>query len=185
VQLLLISGSLRQGSYNRALLRAAAELLAAEVVAVELEGIAKLPAYEERLDTDEPPASVASLRERFRCADALLFATPEYNASIPGALKNALDWASRPWPDCALRGKPAAVVGASTGIFGGVWAQGELRKVLATIGADVLDIGVTVGSAHDVFDINGGLTDATLRASLRAVVTDLVAHAAERVRVSR
>lgn len=184
MELLLISGSLRQGSFNRALLRAAAEL-APEVVPVELEGIAKLPAYDERLDTDEPPASVASLRERFKCADALLFSTPEYNASIPGALKNALDWASRPWPDCVLRGKPAAVVGASTGIFGAVWAQSELRKVLATIGADVLDNGVTVGSAHDAFDGDGGLIDSALRASLRAIVSDLVARAAEGAHVTR
>ena len=99
-------------------------------------------------------------------ADALIFATPEYNASIPGQLKNALDWASRPFPDNVLRGKPVAVVGASTGLFGAVRAQAELRKVLATAGANVLDDELPVGMACDAFDHDLRLIDRELRARL-------------------
>jgi chromate reductase len=110
-------------------------------------------------------------------ADALLIATPEYNASVPGALKNALDWASRPFPDNALRGKPVAVVGASTGLFGAVWAQAEARKVLETIGADVLDHELPVGQAHIAFGDDGGLTDTGMRDALEGLVSLLAARA--------
>jgi len=102
-------------------------------------GIAALPTYDEDLDGGEPPSATVRLRTDIAFADALLFATPEYNASIPGGLKNALDWASRPYATNVLRHKPAAVVGASTGFFGAVWAQAELRKVLDASGAHVLD----------------------------------------------
>ena len=93
----------------------------------------------------------------------MLIATPEYNHSIPGALKNALDWASRPFPDNALRGKPVAVIGASTGLFGAVWAQAELRKVLTAAGADVLDSGLSVPSVATAFTLEGKLRDPRLR----------------------
>ena len=102
------------------------------------------------------PAVVAALRRTLAAADAVLIATPEYNGSIPGALKNALDWASRPFPDNCLRGKPVAVVGASTGMFGAVWAQAELRKVLNTIGAAVLDAALPVPAAHTAFTRTDG-----------------------------
>ena len=101
-------------------------------------GLATLPAYDEDVDGRlAAPAVAAACGATLAAADAVLIATPEYNASIPGALKNALDWASRPFPDNCLRGKPVAVIGASTGLFGAVWAQAELRKVLKTIGAAV------------------------------------------------
>ena len=106
-----------------------------------------------------------------------LIATPEYNHSIPGQLKNALDWASRPFPDNAVRDKPVAVVGASTGLFGAVWAQAELRKVLGAAGAHVIDEELPVPSAHEAFDADGSLRDPSLRAALADLLEELL-HAA-------
>lgn len=167
-----LSGSLRRDSYNTRLLYAAAATLASEARLVIFDGLSAIPPYNEDMVADGP---VAALREAIGAADAVLIATPEYNASVPGQLKNALDWASRPFPDNALRHKPVAVVGASTGLFGAVWAQAELRKVLATIGASVIDGGVAVGQAHDAFDEAGGLVDADLGTALAGVVHQLVA----------
>ena len=107
-----------------------------------------MPPYDEDDDVEPAPAAVAQLRDAIAGADAILFATPEYNHSIPGQLKNALDWASRPLATNPLRNKPVAVVGASMGAFGAVWAQAELRKVLAATGARVVDGEVAVGHAH-------------------------------------
>jgi chromate reductase, NAD(P)H dehydrogenase (quinone) len=165
-----ISGSLRAGSFNTALLRAAAEQLPAAARMRIYPDLALIPPYSEE---SEAPSPVSALRAAIEDADALLIATPEYNASIPGQLKNALDWASRPYPDNALRRKPVAVVGASTGLFGAVWAQAELRKVLATAGADVLDDELPVGSAFDAFDHDLTLTDSDLRARLQRLLERL------------
>ena len=110
----------------------------------------------------------------------MLIATAEYNGSIPGALKNALDWASRPFPDNCLRGKPVAVVGASTGMFGAVWAQAEVRKVLGTIGASVLDAGLAVPAAHTAFTSDGRLRDPALAMTLRRLVQSLIEVPARR-----
>src|SRR2546421_12635475 len=127
MRILGISGSLRDGSYNTKLLHEARRLLPGDV---ELwDGLKAIPPYDQDDDGAEAPAAVAALRAALDGADAVLFATPEYNSSVPGQLKNALDWASRPIATNALRGKPVAVVGASTGAFGAVWAQAELRKV--------------------------------------------------------
>ena len=131
MRLLAISGSLRRRSYNRALLDAAALECGPGVDFVFWSGLGAIPAYDE---DEEPPRSVALLKEEIAAADAVLFATPEYNASVPGALKNALDWVSRPFQANPLRGKPVAVIGASQGVFGAAWAQAELRKILGTIG---------------------------------------------------
>ena len=128
--------------------------------------LALVPAYSEAEDVESAPAPVERLRAEIAAADALIVATPEYNASIPGQLKNAFDWASRPYPDNVLRRKPVAVVGASTGVFGAVWAQAELRKVLATAGADVLDTGLSVAQAFDVFDPDLSMNDRELRSRL-------------------
>jgi chromate reductase len=117
-------------------------------------------------------------------ADAILIATPEYNGSVPGQLKNAIDWLSRPRATCALLNKPVAVVGASTGAFGAVWAQAELRKVLATAGARVVEGEVAVGHADTRFDVHGRLTDENLREQLQEVVAALVAEAAPTVPVA-
>jgi len=118
---------------------------------------------------------VTELKAKVRAADAILFATPEYNYSIPGVLKNAIDWASRPRLETVLRNKPVAVVGASTGVFGAVWAQAELRKVLATAGARVVDADVAVGHAHQRFDASGFLTDDDLREQFDELAQALVA----------
>ena len=136
MQILGISGSFRRDSHNTRLLRAAAELLPPGAELRLFDGLADLPPYCEDADAHPAPAAVEYLREAIESADALLIATPEYNASIPGVLKNAIDWASRPFPDNALRDKPVAVIGASTGLFGAVWAQAELRKVLQHTGAE-------------------------------------------------
>jgi chromate reductase, NAD(P)H dehydrogenase (quinone) len=150
MKLVGISGSLRSDSHNTRLLRAAAELLppGAEL---ELVGFGDLPIYSEDLDTDPAPETVQRFREAIASADAVVISTPEYNASIPGGLKNAIDWASRPFDENPFRGKPVLVLGASTGIFGAVWAQAEVRKVMDHIGAKVLDSEFPVGQAHEAF----------------------------------
>jgi chromate reductase len=176
VKILGVSGSLRSGSHNTDLLRAAAELLPPGVELELWDGLKAVPPYDADDDVQQAPASVAELRAAIAAADAVLFATPEYNSSIPGVLKNALDWVSRPLKTNALRNKPVAVVGASTGAFGAVWAQAELRKVLAAIGARVLEGNLAVGHAPSRFDQNGRLVDPELREQLREVVDGLVAE---------
>jgi chromate reductase len=175
LRVLAINGSLRTGSHNGALLRAAAALLPSGAELVELTGLVDVPAYVEDHDVSPPPATVAALRGALASADAVLFSTPEYNASIPGQLKNALDWASRPFPQNPLRAKPVAVIGASTGMFGAVWAQGELRRVLQTIGAHVVDRELPVPFAHERFDAAGRLVDDLLRQELSDLLGELVA----------
>jgi chromate reductase len=177
VQVLGISGSLRAGSHNTQLLRAAGEL-APEHVELELwDGLKAVPPYDQDEDRDPAPASVAELRDALAGADAILFATPEYNSSIPGVLKNAIDWASRPLATNPLRNKPVAVIGASTGMFGAVWAQAELRKVLAACGARVLEGELPVGRAHTRFDEDGTLVDEEIRELLAERVLALVDEA--------
>lgn len=178
MRVLALSGSLRRDSYNTALLRAAREV-APQGVEVELyEGLASLPPYDADSDLGTGPPAVQDLRERIADADALLVATPEYNGSIPGLLKNAVDWASRPLPGSALGGKTVAVIGASTGAYGGVWAQAELRKSLGVAGARVLADGVAVPKAQERFDADGTLLDAALRDQLAALLAALVVEAA-------
>src|ERR671933_371941 len=162
MRVLGIAGSLRADSYNRKLLLAARELLPADVELELFDGLKEVPPYDEDDDVEPAPAAVARLRAAIAGADAILFATPEYNSSIPGQLKNALDWASRPLATNVLRNKPVAVVGASTGMFGAVWAQAELRKVLAAIGARVAPGEAAVGHAHTRFDDDGRLNDPNL-----------------------
>jgi chromate reductase len=171
-----ISGSLRRDSYNTKLLRAAEELLPAVVDFDLWDGLKAVPPYDEEDDVQPAPAAVAALRDAIRAADVLLIATPEYNSSVPGQLKNALDWASRPLATNVLRNKPAAVVGASTGAFGAVWAQGELRKVLAATGARVVEGEVALGHAPTKFDEAGELVDEAAREQLAEVVEALLAE---------
>ena len=180
MRVLAISGSLRQDSYNTALLRSAAEL-APDGVELELhDRLAEIPPYDQDVQDEGAPVCVEDLRDRIAAADAVLIATPEYNGSLPGLLKNALDWASRPFPDNALRNKPVAVVGASTGAFGAVWAQAELRKVLAATGARVVEGDVAIGHAPTRFDEAGRLVDENLREELDEVVHALVDAVRER-----
>src|ERR671922_1058166 len=175
MRVLGISGSLRRDSYNSGLIRAAASLLPPGAELEIYDGLKAIPPYDADDDLDVAPAPVRELREAVADVDAVLIATPEYNASLPGVLKNALDWVSRPHATNPLRGKPAAVVGASTGMFGAVWAQAEGRKVLSTIGARVLDRELPVPEAAERFDEQGRLTDADVEEALGEIVTELVA----------
>jgi chromate reductase len=184
MKILAIAGSLRRESHNRRLLLAAAELLPPDVDFELFEGLKAVPPYDEDDDLEPAPAAVAWLRAAIAGADVLLFATPEYNYSIPGQLKNALDWASRPIASSVLRNKPVAVVGASTGAFGAVWSQAELRKVLAATGARVLDVELAVGHAAERFDEQGRLADESVREQLEETLDALVGATQPRATVA-
>jgi chromate reductase len=181
MRILGISGSLRRDSHNTALLRAAAELLPSGAELEIFDGLKAIPPYDadEDVPGEHDPAVVA-LKDAIESADAVLIATPEYNHSVPGVLKNALDWVSRPATENVLRGKPAAVIGASTGLFGAVWAQAEVRKVLGAIGADVVDRELPVMQAHMQFDEYGNLREEDLRRQLAEHVAALVAAVPDR-----
>ena len=179
MKILGISGSLRAGSHNTKLLRAAGEMLAARGVELELYAALKqVPPYDEDDDRDAGPPAAAHIRAAVADTDAVLFSTPEYNHSVPGQLKNAVDWLSRPAGRGALANKPVAVIGASTGMFGAVWAQAELRKALAASGARVVAGEVPVGHAHTRFDEDGKLTDANIAEQVQAVVDALILETA-------
>jgi chromate reductase len=174
-RILGISGSLRRDSHNTSLLRAAAEAAGPDIQFELYDGLKEVPPYDEDDDVHPRPASIARLNQAIATADAVLFATPEYNSSIPGQLKNAIDWVSRPIATNVLRNKPVLVVGASTGVFGAVWAQAELRKVLAVLGARVLDVEFPVPQAHTRFE-EGRLIDDEIRANLAEAVEELGAE---------
>jgi chromate reductase, NAD(P)H dehydrogenase (quinone) len=174
MKILGISGSLRRGSYNTSLLRAAARLLPGDVEFELWGGLKEVPPYDEDDDTEEAPAAVTAFREAIAGADAVLFATPEYNSSIPGQLKNAIDWASRPYPDNVLRRKPVAAIGTSTGLYGAVWAQADARRALGLAGARVLDRELAVPLAPHQFGSGGELTDASIRAELEDILRGLL-----------
>ena len=180
MRVLGIIGSLRAESHNRRLLRAAAGQLPPDTELVIFEGLKSVEPFDE---TDEhehgggmPGAD--ALFAAIRSADAILFVTPEYNGSIPGVLKNAVDWASRPTPASSpLANKPVAVIGASTGSFGAVWAQAELRKALGLAGARVLDHELAVPTAHEAFADDGRLARGAVRRRLGEILEHLVAEA--------
>ena len=171
MRILAISGSFRADSYNTALLRAARDLAPAGVEVELFDGLDAIPAF--CVDREaELPDSVVDLNRRIREADALLVATPEYNGSAPGSLKNALDWASRPHGLAPVVGKPAAVIGASTTSFGATWAQEQIRRALMLSGAMVTDAELAVGRAGDKI-AGGEVVDSATREGLRAVVAEL------------
>ena len=172
MRILGISGSVRRDSHNSALLRAAAGVLPPGAELVTFDRLKEVPVYDADVEHLSSEA-VDELRAAIAAADAVLVATPEYNHSIPGGLKNALDWVSRPIDDNPLRGKPAAVIGASTGLFGAVWAQAETRKVLEAIGADVLDEELPVSLADDAFTPAGALAEPELEAQLVRILDEL------------
>ncbi|HEY2371676.1 MAG TPA: NAD(P)H-dependent oxidoreductase [Gaiellaceae bacterium] len=179
MKILAVSGSLRGGSHNTSLLRAAVEA-APEGVEVELfepSAIGDLPLYDQDLDGVDVPEPVQRLRAEWDSADAILFATPEYNGSVPGGLKNAIDWASRPRLEAALTNKTVAVVSASTGQFGGMWAQADLRKILGIAGARVVGDELPVTRAQERFDHEGRLLDAELFERLRLLLETIAAEA--------
>jgi chromate reductase len=177
MRVLGIAGSLRRDSHNAGLLRAAAEAVAGDVELTIFDGLKDVPPYDQDDDVEPAPEAVARLRDAIAEADAILIATPEYNHSIPGQLKNALDWASRPFPGSALQFKPAAVIGSSTGSFGAIWAQAELKKVLGATGARVVPAELAVATAAEKFDADGRLIDDRIRERLREVVLALAEEA--------
>ena len=178
MRILAVSGSLRADSHNTSLLRAAIEA-APDGVEIELwEGIGDLPIYDQDLEHD-PPGPVQRLREDWAAADAILFATPEYNGSVPGGLKNAIDWASRPKLEAALTNQNVAVIGASTGQFGAMWAQADLRKILGVAGARVIGDELPVTRAHEKFDHEGRLLDGELHERLRLLLGTLATEVAQ------
>lgn len=177
IQVLGMCGSLREHSYNRRLLLAAAKELPGDAEFHVFDGIAKVPAYNEDIDARETPPAVQALRIAIATASAILISTPEYNASVPGGLKNAIDWASRPYPDHVLRGKPVIVVGASISAYGAALAQAELRRVLKVIGAHVVEAQLAVALAYEAFAADGRLADAKLSSELATLVQALVTSA--------
>jgi chromate reductase len=177
MRILGISGSLRSGSHNSRLLAAAAELLPADVEYVRFDALKDVPAFDEDDDVEPLHPAVIALREQIAHADGILIATPEYNSSIPGQLKNAIDWASRPPDTAVLRNKNAAVIGASASMFGAVWAQAETRKVLGAAGARVVDRELAVPYAQERFDSRGRLSDPELEMTLAEIVGELVEQA--------
>ena len=173
VRILGIAGSLRRESYNRAALRAASQLLpeGATLETFELDGIPGFNQDEEQ----NPPAKVVELKRRIREADAILFVTPEYNYSVPGVLKNAIDWASRPYGESAWNGKPAAIMGASVGTIGTARAQYHLRQMMVFLNMfPVNQPEVMIGNASERFDAAGNLTDDATKEHIRKLLQSLV-----------
>ena len=174
LQLIGICGSLRRGSYNRMLLRTVIGMLPDEVT-VETAEIGDIPLYNADLDTAEPPDSVRRFRERIAAADGLLIASPEYNYSVPGGLKNAIDWASRPANNSVLNRKPISIMGTAGGRFGSVRAQLNWRQVfLFTESYVMLKPELIVPNAAQVFDANGTLQDESLREFIQTYVDAVV-----------
>lgn len=173
IRILGIAGSLRRDSYNRSALRAATQLApeGATVEVFELDGIPGFNQDEEQ----SPPAKVVELKRRIREADAILFVTPEYNYSVPGVLKNAIDWASRPYGESAWNGKPAAIMGASIGGIGTARAQYHLRQSMVFLNMfPINQPEVMIGNAGDRFDEQGNLTDDTTKGYIRQLLQNLV-----------
>jgi chromate reductase len=173
VRILGIAGSLRRESYNRAALRAATELVpeGAAIETFELDGI---PGFNQD-DEQNPPAKVTELKKRIREADGILIVTPEYNYSIPGVLKNAIDWASRPYGDSAWNGKPAAIMGASVGTIGTARAQYHLRQMMVFLNMfPINQPEVMIGNASARFDAEGKLTDEATKEFIRQLLQNLV-----------
>ena len=174
VKILGIAGSLRKASYNRGALRAAQQLCpqGATIEAFELDGIPGFNQDEER----NPPQKVVDFKSRIRAADAILFITPEYNYGLPGVLKNAIDWASRPYGDSAWNGKPAAIISAAMSMGGGVRAQYQLRQAFVFLNVEaVLQPEVAIGNATERFDEQGNLKDETSKKLIGQLLQALVA----------
>ena len=173
IRILGIAGSLRRESYNRAALRAATQLVptGSSLEIFELEGIPLFNQDDER----NPPTKVVEFKQSIRQADAILIVTPEYNYSIPGVLKNAIDWATRPYGDNAWTGKPAAILGASVGPFGTVRAQNHLRQILSALNVFLVNQPeVLIGDAGTKFDAQGNLTDERTKEFITKLLVNLV-----------
>lgn len=177
IKILAISGSLRAASYNGALVAGLKEL-APEEVDVEIYGdVGSLPHFSEDLEGDNTPAEVIELRRRLHEADAVLISTPEYNGGMPGALKNLIDWASRPYGESSFAGVPVAVTGTSVSPYGAQLAQEQLLPVLRAVGAVTVGEAHPVGLAQDVFASDGSITDAGVVDLMKGLLSDLAAAA--------
>jgi NAD(P)H-dependent FMN reductase len=175
IKVLALVGSLRAASINRQLAEVAAETAPDGVSVIVYDGLGELPFYNEDIDNDDAPASVKALRAAAADADAALVVTPEYNGSIPGVLKNAIDWLSRPFGDGALKGKPAAVIGGSFGQYGGVWAHDETRKSFGLAGPRIVE-DLKLSVPFKTLDGKHPRENAELVASLRDIVGKLAAE---------
>ncbi len=173
IKILGIGGSLRKGSYSRAILMAAVELLPKNV-SMEVADISDIPIFNQDEEAESPP-SVKRFKKQIKDADAILFCTPEYNFGMPGYLKNAIDWASRPYGDNSFDNKPAAVISASDGLLGGIKAQLQLRQVLVFLNIHAVNDSVTVSQVTQKLDLAGRLTDQRTRERIRQLVEELVA----------
>ncbi len=174
MKVVTLIGSLRAASHNRQLADATVALLPAGSHAADVD-FSTLPFYSEELDVEgQVPAPVQKLRQELAAADAVIVATPEYNGSLPGGLKNAIDWASRPYGRGALVGKPVLVVGASMSPHAAKWARGDTVRALGVAGAKAIDDTVGLGSSHEVFGAGNALPQETIEA-LQAGVASLVA----------
>jgi chromate reductase, NAD(P)H dehydrogenase (quinone) len=173
MRILGLSGSLRRDSHNTSLLQAAGQMLPEGVELVVFDRLGEIPHFNEDDETSPPPV-VLALKQAIEQADGLLVATPEYNHSLPGVLKNAIDWVSRPIAETPLRGKPAAVIGASTSLFGAVWAQAEMRKVLAATGARVVDRELPIAQAEDALGPDGRPVEPEALEALSATLDELL-----------
>ncbi len=173
IKILGIAGSLRKGSYNRSALHAAVGLVpdSAEIEVFDIDG---LPGFNED-DEKNPPAKVVELKKKIREADAILFVTPEYNYSVPGVLKNAIDWASRPYGDNAWEGKPAGIMGASIGAIATARAQYHLRQIMVFLNMHPINKPeVMIGNCGNVFNEQGELTDEKTREVIAKFLQNLV-----------
>ncbi|MGI9557353.1 MAG: NADPH-dependent FMN reductase [Solirubrobacterales bacterium] len=171
---LTISGSLRRDSFNKRLLSSAEEASPDHVAFDHYDGLGDLAHFSQDIEGDLTPEPVLELRRRIAAADAVLISTPEYNGAMPGSLKNALDWASRPTGESVFREKPAAAMGASPGRFGAQRSQEAIRNVLAAMGAELLDRELPVPRVHERFDEGDNLADEELEAELRDLVAALI-----------
>jgi len=178
IKILGIAGSVRKASFNKSALREALKLVpeGASMEVFDIEGLPNFNQDEEK----NPPARVVELKARVRAADAILFVTPEYNYSIPGVLKNAIDWASRPYGDSAWNGKPVAVMGASVGVIGTARAQYHLRQVFVFLDMEAVNQPEVMINASKSFDDRGNLNDQATRDLIKKLLANLVKKAAAR-----
>ena len=177
IKILGIAGSVRKASFNKSALRAAQNLVP-EGASIEIFDIDGLPGFNQD-EEKNPPAKVTELKAKIRAADAVLFVTPEYNYSIPGVLKNAIDWASRPYGDSAWKGKPVAVMGASVGVIGTARAQYHLRQVFVFLDMDALNQPEVMINASKSFDDQGNLTDEQTKELVGKLLANLVKKTAK------
>ena len=175
ITVVALVGSLRAASINRQLAELAAQSAPDGVEVIVFEGLGDLPFYNEDIDTADAPAAVTALRAAAGAADAALVVTPEYNGSIPGVLKNAIDWLSRPWGDGALKETPLAVIGTALGRYGGAWAHDEARKSFGIAGARVVE-SISLSLPAATLDGKHPREDADVAAAVREAIGKLAAE---------